>query len=336
MKRFSFLVLALTTLLGAEESKQFVYHHPQPCNWTPPCDERTWTMTVSSGLSYRFDTQKFDSTLFTTYLHSFNSLQLYTNVLFAWKRVRMWLSSSYGWMLTGSLSQKDSIAPFQPTKSPFSSFSLSNGYTADLQPMFGCRINYWTICSHEFFFTPAIGLNYSHLKTYPQGQKRAPLQATNGYSMVSYTRPIQEDSWGPVVEGRLTYSWHKEWNLDLFYQYTHVYFSQTFEESVSNYYQDGGGTLIGMDSTKVRVASHGDTLRTQLGGFDCSYRSPYNWQLGTHFEASSTWSKTAKSVIHNLQDAFGLGHTHTSTSTKEPLSVNWTRYLLNFYGSYWF
>lgn len=291
-------------------------------------------MTNSFGVGYRRDRQRLHEPTYTAYLDNFNSTTMQYQMIFAWERLILRLSADYGWLVSGNLSYKGLKTPFQTTEQDFGTFSISSGYNVDVLPAIACRIVFWHIgCKGCLSFIPALGYTYSHFNAVPQGRKESTPPGLNGFTTLEFIRPIQQDWYGPTMEGRIGFSWDKAWHFDVFYQYTHLNFRQTFSQSVSNFFLNGGGTV---NTSTIRFSSKGTSFRTQLGGADFSYRSPCNWQLGSHFEGSATWSNTGKSIVRTVRDIFVPASPETRSTSTEQLSLHWTRYLVNFYGSYWF
>lgn len=317
-------------LLGAALSLEAI--DVMPCEWTPPCEEREWKMFNSFGIGYRRDRQRLLEPTYTAYLDNFNSATMQYQMVFSWDRLILKLTADYGWLINGDLSFKGFLPPFQSPQQNFGSFSIASGYTVDVLPSIGSRIPFWRFACQRgcLSFIPALGLNYNHFNVFPMGRKKSPSSGSSSFTTLEFTRPIQQDWWGPAMEGRIAFSWEEEWRFDIFYQYIHLNFRQTFSQAVSNYYPGA------IDTSSIRYSTKGNTLRTQLGGADLSYRSPNNWQLGTHFEGSATWSNTSNTIVRTVRNFFLPALTETRSASTEKLSVHWTRYLVNFYGSYWF
>lgn len=299
-------------------------------------DACEWTMTSSAGLGYRSDRQTFEENLSLSHLNHLDSLQATVNLSFAWERLILRVVGDYNWILNGHLSFKGFPPLFQPPFERFASFSIHDGYITDVQPLLGCRIKFWTFPCGSLSFIPGLGFNYSHFNACPTNQKTSPLPSSAGFTTLQYTKPLQQDWFGPLVELRLALSWKDQFRLDWFYQYTHVDYRQTYQQVLSHYFLNGAGDLIAADTSRISISSKGNNLRTQLGGFDFSYTSNHHWQLGTHFEGSSTWSNTAKSLVRITTDSFTPTFTETKTKLTERQIVRWTRYIVNFYASYWF
>lgn len=326
MKRICLLTLLALQLEAAGQMDV------KPCGWTPPCEERTWTMTNSFGLGYRHDRQKLLQPSYVAYLDNFNTTTMQYQMLFAWERLILKLTADYGWLINGNLSFKGFLAPFQTPQQNFGTFSIASGYTVDVLPSIGCRIPFWHFACYKgcLSFIPSLGYSYSHFNAFPMGRKQSTPTGSSGFTTLEYTRPIQQDWYGPAMEGRIAFFWDAEWRFDIFYQYTHLNFRQTFSQAVSNFYPGA------IDTASIRYSSKGHTLRTQLGGCDFSYRSPNHWQLGAHFEGSATWSNTSRTIVRMVRDFFLPAPSEARSTATEQLSAHWTRYLLNFYGSYWF
>ncbi len=307
----------------------------KPPGWKPPSEERSWTMTNSFGAGYRRDRQRLIEPTYIAYLDNFNSAYMKYQMEFNWERLLLKLSADYGWLINGDLSFKGLLAPFQSPQQNFGTFQMASGYTVDVQPAIGARIKFWKFdCNRSSLsFIPALGYTYTHFNAAPRGRKTSTPAGLTGFTALEFTRPIQQDWYGPYAEGRIAFAWKERIRFDVFYQYTHLNFRQTFSQSVSNYYLAGPGAI---DTSTIRVSSKGKTLRTQLGGADISYRSPCHWQIGTHFEGSATWSNTSNSIVRIVRDFFLPSSSHTQTAYNENLSAHWTRYLINIYGSYWF
>ncbi len=342
--------LLLTCSLLSQENKApihpIIYNDKTTGEWVHSQDQRTWTMTYTYGIGYRRDRQKFRAATdrSVSYFHNFNTIQNAACFTFAWERILIRLGGDYGWLINGDLNTKAPGGVFQEPAQNFPTFKMGSGYTADAYTALGCRIKFWTFGRGSFSFIPALGAIYSHFNAYPRQQNRSPVPAsplvqpagTSGYTSLEYTRPIQQDWFGPYAEGRIAFSWKKEWRIDLYYQYIPVDFRQTMTQSAGNMFFNPPGSLVTASTSQERLSSKSDTTRTQLGGADISYRSPNHWQLGTHFEGASTWSNTAHTISHIKTDALLPADATTHTSAKERLSVQWVRYSINFFSSYWF
>ncbi len=320
MKRIALLLLTAALSLDASLDTK-------PCGWTPPCEERGWKMFNSFAVGYRRDRQRLLEPTYTAYLDNFNTTTMTYQMLFSWERLILKLSASYGWLINGKLAFKGFLPPFQPPQQNFGTFSIASGYTVDVLPAIGCRIPFWQFACQRgcLSFIPALGLSYNHFNAFPMGRAQA-----GSLTTLSFTRPIQQDWWGPNMEGRIAFYWKDEWRFDIFYQYIHLNFRQTFSQAVTAFSPGA------VDTAAIRYSTKGNTLRTQLGGADLSYRSQNHWQLGTHFEGSATWSNTSKTIVRTLRDFFLPAPAQTVSTATEQLSVHWTHYLVNFYGSYWF
>ena len=342
-----FALLLSCSLLSQEN-----HHHPLIYNdnttgqWIPPSRQRTWTMTFSEGIGYRRDRQKFISAIdrSVSYFHNFNTIQTTARLTFAWERVLIQLGGDYGWLVNGDLNTKALNGIFHEPAENFPTYKMGSGYSADVQAALGCRIKFWTFNRGSFSFIPALGYVYSHFNAYPKKQGRSPVPAsplvlpagTTGYTSQEYSCPIQQDWFGPYAEGRIAFSWKEEWRFDLYYQYIPIDFRQTMARSVSSFFSNPPGTLVTANTSRENLSSKAHTTRTQQGGADISYRSQQHWQLGAHFEGASTWSNTAHTISHVKTDTFLPSQTSLSTSSREISSVQWARYSINLYSSYWF
>ncbi len=326
MKRIYLCILAGALSLDASVVEV------KPCDWVPPCEERGWKMYNSFAVGYRNDRQRLHEPTFVATLDNFNTTTMQYQMVFAWERLILKLTADYGWLVHGNVSFKGNLAPFQAPEQNFGTFSTASGYTVDVLPAIGCRIPFWQFACQRgcLSFIPALGLSYSHFNVFPIGRKQSTPVGSGGLTTLEFTRPIQQDWWGPAMEGRIALNWEDEWRFDIFYQYTHLNFRQTFSQDVSNFYPGA------VNTSSIRYSTKGHTMRTQLGGADLSYRSPNHWQLGTHFEGSATWSNTSNTIVRILRNSFLPTTTETRSTSTERLSLHWTRYLVNFYGSYWF
>lgn len=323
--------ICLLALLALQLDVVALQMDAKPCGWEPTCEGRTWTMNNAFGVGYRRDRQRWLQPTYTAYLDNANSMTLQYQMFFAWERLILKLTADYGWLINGHLSFKGHLPPFLSPQQNFGAFSIASGYSVNVLPAIGCRIPFWHFACHGCLaFIPALGYSYSHFNAFPMGRKQSATGGAAGFTTLEFTRPIQQDWYGPAMEGRIACFWKNEWRFDIFYQYRHLNFRQTFSQAVSNFYPGS------IDTTSIRYSSKGNTLRTQLGGADLSYRSPNNWQLGTYFEGSATWSNTSRTIVRMVRDFFLPAFSETRPTSTEKLSVHWTRYFVNFYGTYWF
>jgi hypothetical protein len=302
----------------------------RPCNWT---------MTFSNGIGYRRDRQKFctKTNQSVSYFHHFNTILATGNLLFSWDRLLIKLSGDYGWLVNGDLNFK--VVSESQLAKKFPSFQMGSGYSADIDAAIGYCIKLCKLAKSSLVFIPALGYSYSHFNTYPEKQNRSSVSSppgTSGYSLLEYTRPIQQDWFGPYAEGKIAFSWKDEWRLDFYYRYIPIDFRQTLEHSISNFFFDPSSTLSQTDTVRGRLASKSNTTRTQRGGVDLSYRSPNRWQLGAQFEGSSTWTKTGHSILHIKRTSFLPTSSSIQGSLRERFRVQWVQYSTSFYYSFRF
>jgi hypothetical protein len=211
---------------------------------------------------------------------------------------------------------------------------MGSGYSADAEAALACRIKFWTFAKGSLSFIPAFGYFYSHLNAFPKYIETS--FADNGdLTTLSYTRPIQQDWFGPTAEGRIAFSWKDAWRLDGYYQYRPVDFRITMQQSIHQYFFNPPGTLGTANDVIENISSYGHTTRTHLGGLDFSYRSSHRWQLGAHFDGSETWSKTAHNLTHDQTDTY-LPVSTSHTKSREKLNIHWTRYNSCLFASYWY
>ena len=314
------LLLAISTTALFAAPKEEPMRSP---NGVPRGDVREWTITSSTGLGYYNDRQHLSENIETISLKNLSSVQLSLSMEIAWERLFLKLWGDYSWLAGGHTKLPGRGTPFPTTSMEFPSAHLGSGYSADIAPAIGCRVKFWTFGKGNLSFIPLLAYKYAHFNVWPRGQVQ------NSLTTLEYTRGIQQDWFGPLFEGRIGFAWDQKWHLDFFYQYQPLNFRQTLEQSVSNYYSAGL-----KNTTLLRISSHGDSLRMQLGGTDLSYRSPNHWQIGTHFEGSSIWSNTAKSIVRTKTQS--VGEPSSSTAYREQLAVEWVRYLVNIYASHWF
>jgi hypothetical protein len=335
MRRAATLVLLTSSLLAQEPNNhRGMYHDNRTGTWTPPSEQREWTMTFSNGIGYRRDSQKLKdyTDQSVSYLKHFNSIEASASLLFAWDRVLIKLAADYGWLVSGDLNFKAQSGLYSiPVKFP--TFSMGSGYSADVMGSIGCRIKFWKWNRGSLSFIPALGYVYSHFNAFPAKQGRATPPAAAGLTTMEYIRPIQQDWFGPLVEGRIAFSWKEAWRIDFFYQYIPIDFRQTLEQSVSHFFSN---PLATANTSREHLGSKSDTTRTQLGGADISYRSPKHWKIGAHFEGSETWTHTAHTISHIKTDAFLPAYSTTQSRDRKKLTVQWLRYSVDFYSSYWF
>jgi hypothetical protein len=351
MQRAAILsLIASCSLLAQENSPSphhpLIYNDASTGNWTPPREQRTWTMTFSNALGYRRDRQKLNTSAdqSVSYFHNFNTLYNKASLVFAWDRVLLKLSGDYGWLINGDLNFKALGGAFLEPAENFPTIKMGSGYCADVDAAIGCRIKFWKFCKGSLSFIPALGYIYSHFNAYPQQEERSPVPAipinlplgTTGYSSITHTRPNQQDWFGPYAEGRIAFSWKEQWRLDFYYQYIPIDFRQTVDLSIGNFFYNPAGTLSQADRVRMHLGSKSDTTRTQLGGVDLSYGSCANWRLGAHFDASSTWTHTAHSIVHDKTTTFLPSSSTTQSSSRERLDIQWVRYSTNLYCSYWY
>lgn len=296
-------------------------------------DKRTWTMTNSFGVGYRNDRQRWRENSFHANLENFSTIQGNYQWEMAWERIILRFNADYGWMISGDLSFKGIGIPYRTTQQVFPSFSIGSGYTADIYPTIGARIRFWKYRNGSASFIPYLGYIYSHFNASPRKNQLQTPSGTTGFSSLSFTRAIQQDWFGPLVEGHILFSWLDQWKLDLFYRYTHLKFRETFSQMLSHFSVDGAGTV---NTSSIRVSAKGDSFRTQLGGADFSYRSKHHWQFGAHFEGSATWCNTGDSIVRVNTDSFYPSTSQSNTATKENVSVHWTTYAGSLYAAYWF
>lgn len=330
------ILLASVSAIAEEKSRHpVIYHDSTSGNWVPPSQARDWTMTFSNEVGYRRDRQKFRSKAnhSVAYLHQFNTVSETADLVFTWERLLIKLSADYGWLINGSLNFKALDHAFSEPSS-FSMFKMGSGYSADVKAAIGCRIKFWKFNYGSLSFIPALGYIYSHFNAYPKEQHRS--AGTSGYSTLEYSRPIQQDLFGPLVEGRIAFSWKEQWRFDCYYQYIPNNFRETAEQSIGNFTFNPPTTLTQANLVRSRIASKSDTTRTQLGGADISYRSPSHWQIGARVEGSSTWSNTGHSITHQKTTDLLPDTAQTKASHRDQLSIQWVRYLANVYASYWF
>ena len=295
---------------------------------SPPESPREWILSFSKAIGYCTERQHLKENLENVSLENLNSVQLRLNFAISWERVFLKLWGDYNWLCSGHADLIGNTTPFLTSHMQFPDFRMGAGYSAEIAPAFGCRVKFWTFGNGSFSFIPLLAYKYAHFNAWPRGQVQS--ASSEPFTQVSYTRSIQQDWFGPLFEGRIGFAWKDEWHLEVFYQYQPLNFRQTLQQSIHNF-----STVSGMtNETLARISSNGDSLRMQLGGADLSYRSPNHWQFGTHFEGSSTWSNTAKSIVRTQKQTPDLET--VSSVYKEQLSVEWVRYLVNLYAAFWF
>lgn len=304
----------------------------KPSDRTPPAEEKSWIMINSFGTGYRRDRQRLIEPTYEAYLDNFNTVTMNYEMEFAWERLRLKLYADYGWLINGTLSYKGLLIPFSAPSQVFPRFNIASGYSVNVKPSLACGIQFWKIACGQgvFSFTPELGYAYTHFNAFPRGRKLSTPAGSTGFTALEFTRPIQQDWYGPFAKGAVGFTWKEQWRFDIFYQYTHVNFRQTFTQIISNFYP----TVV--NTTSMRISSKGTTMRTQMGGADLSYRFPRHWQVGTHFEGSATWSQTNHSIVRLIRDFFVPAASPTQSSSREKLNAHWTTYLANLYASYWF
>lgn len=330
-RRAAILGIILTCSLTAQEKHLMIYNDNSTGNWTPPNQIREWKMTFSNSLGYRRDRQKLLETAdhSVSYFHHFDTVFYSASLVCAWERLFLNLAGSYGWLANGDLNFKD------PSNN-FSTFKMGSGYSAEIASGLGCRIKFWTFHNGSLSFIPALGYIYSHFNDFPQGLNRSSAPAgTSGFTTMEYTRPIQQDWYGPYAEGRIAFSWKDRWRLDFYYIFRPIEFRQTIKQSISDFFFSPADTLTTAQNTLQGISSKSHTTRTHLGGSNLSYRSPDHWQLGVHFDGSSTWTHTARSIVHTKTESY-LPVSTSQTNSREKLSIQWVRYSTNLFVSYWY
>ena len=324
MKRF--LPFLLVSTLFSESTT--VESGVKPCNWQPKQKRDCWHFTSSLGLGYRFDRQKFDyKNSRTLNLDNLNSVQTNLSLLFDYDHVLLRFAADYAWLVAGSCYSK-SLTPLER----YSSSPVVGGYTADAQALLSCRVRFLKNSNNCVTFIPGLGLNYSHMNIVVGGQQFSFTPTT--FSAITFTRPLQQDYFGPVVEGKMEFNVGR-WCLDLFWQYMHVGFRQVYSFVQENF-SYSMGTLVNGFRSSIHQFDKNNNLRTQLGGADLSYRSPNQWQIGTHFEGSSSWFKSARSRSTTKMRDLSVPTAPSSTLSDQQLAQFWVSYRAHLYASYWF
>jgi hypothetical protein len=287
-----------------------------------------WLMSSSAEVGYRRDRQKlvFEDELVIRMSH-LNSLQGTVSFFFDFDHVLLRFTGDYGWLLNGACHLKHLL---------FGSHFVNpivGGYEADAQAILECRCRFWRSCSATASFIAGLGANYSHVNL--MVGREASSFFPNGLLTLSYPQPFQQDWFGPLVEGKIECT-VQHWHFNFFWQYIHVAFRQVASARLGVFIYDSMGSLADGEAITTRIVAKNNSLRTQLGGADLFYRSPNHWEIGTHFEGSSTWTRLTKSRF--LQKFQPLSHQGSTTSEQRPsrLAQFWTSYRASLYGSYWF
>lgn len=325
--------LFLCSLLSAETTK--ISSDAKPKGWVPPSQRAQWTITSSLAAGYGSDRQRQDfRSGMKFHFYNLNSATMTGRVVFDFDHIILRFKGDYGWLINGDC--RATMINFHPQKFP--TFPIRSGYSADAEAMLASRVKFWDYGRGTLSFIPALGYLYSHFDLFPRSQKRAPLPIPiPGFTLMSFTKPFQQDWFGPVFEGRLALECKYGWRFDLFYRYIHLAFRQIFSYAQSDYFFNSNGTLMATDHMKGHVAASRDSLRTQLGGAELSYRSSDKWQLGLHFEGSSTWTGVAKVSTRTTGDyLLSQAFPSVTETTEDQLDISWISYRINFFGSYWF
>lgn len=310
-------ILWISALLGASSGFSSCRTVEFPAN---DCMCSSWVLTFSNHVGYRRDRQEFVNKSKNSRFNftDGNTLFYDASLAFSWERLFIRFGGDYGWLVDGKLSYGKN--------EPASFAHMGGGYSADANVAIGCRVKFWDFCNGSFSFVPALGYGYSHFKLFPEGNCGKTL----------FTRPVQQDWFGPTLEGRISFAWQGSWRVDLIYQYNPVDFRQKFSEDTSRTTYDSAGNFQQAQSFRQTISTHSDSTRTQLGGIDISYVSCRHWQIGSRFLGSSTWSHTGRSIIHGKNESFSPTYQKHTVQRFSSSSIEWVRYAVSLYSSYWF
>lgn len=302
---------------------------PEPIAIPSPLLESYWAFHKWAALGYRFDRQSFLENNFSkTTIHNRNSLTLRAGSHVQYRNFILGMHGGYGWLLYGDLSWKHfsdrSIG-----------YSLGAGYTADAQASLGYEIKLVQRENFGFSVIPALGYRYAHLMNWAEKEKG--VLTLDTLSKNVFSKPNQQDWFGPFVDARIRFKFWKSGQWDLYYQYQpqDMRSRSTLEQQIYSY--DPAGDLALAQLIRRHTVSSSNTARAQIGGTDIRIHHATGWTFGLYFEAFAAWTHTA--ALHSsekIKTVFPAPLATARVRTSHPEEVHWTNYSLTSFMGYKF
>ncbi len=286
-----------------------------------------WKYHHWAAIGYRRDREDFSEGASKTSYTDRNSVELILGSHIEWHRVVAYLRGSYGWLASGNAHLDTYGTRFNQPLS-FGQFNLGAGYDADAMAVVGFRLDLYDRPSFGFSFIPSGGYKYSHMMNFPQGESRTTLlNGTGNYAIAHFSRPNQQDWFGPLAEGRIEFRLWEVLEWSFFYQYFWLDVRSKTKEAIDLYLYNGSGAATAVNRYRASSIYKENMLQKQLIGADIRYRTISGWNMGVHFEASVADTNHAQAITNVKEEqALTANVIRTSATYAQGASIHWVCY----------